>query len=82
MIFLWLNLIDLVTDEGIWIAPEFQKKIFTRFFRVDNSAKNVKGTELGLSICRGIVEAHGGKIWVNSERGKGTKFSFSLPITQ
>jgi two-component system sensor histidine kinase KdpD len=71
-----------VSDEGIGIAPEFQKKIFTRFFRVDNSARNIKGTGLGLSICRGIVEAHGGRIWVNSEPGKGSKFSFSLPITQ
>jgi two-component system sensor histidine kinase KdpD len=76
------EMIISVSDEGIGIAPEFQPKIFTRFFRVDSSARNVKGTGLGLSICRGIVEAHGGKIWVKSEPGKGSKFSFSLPITQ
>lgn len=70
-----------VTDEGIGIAPELHRKIFDRFYQVENHRKgNRKGTGLGLAICRGIIEAHGGKIWVESEENKGAKFSFSLPI--
>jgi two-component system sensor histidine kinase KdpD len=69
-----------VADEGVGIPKDLQQKIFERFFQGE-SRKNGrrKGTGLGLSICRGIIEAHGGTIWVESERGKGTKFSFSLP---
>jgi K+-sensing histidine kinase KdpD len=70
-----------VTDEGIGIPPELHEKVFERFFQ-GNGAKTSrrKGTGLGLSICRGIVEAHGGKIWLESKPGKGTRFSFSLPV--
>ena len=69
-----------VSDEGIGIPPEFQEKVFERFYQVaDPVVGHTPGTGLGLSICRGIVEAHRGKIWVESEPGKGTKFSFSLP---
>jgi len=70
-----------VADEGIGIPPELHKKIFERFFQGDgrkNGRRN--GTGLGLAICRGIVEAHGGKIWVESEPGEGAKFSFTLPV--
>lgn len=70
-----------VTDEGIGIPDDLQQKIFERFFQGENRKNGRrKGTGLGLSICRGIIEAHGGTIWVESERGKGTKFSFSLPV--
>jgi K+-sensing histidine kinase KdpD len=70
-----------VTDEGIGIPPELHQKVFDRFFQ-GNGRKNGnrKGTGLGLAICRGIVEAHGGRIWVASKPAKGAKFSFSLPI--
>jgi sigma-B regulation protein RsbU (phosphoserine phosphatase) len=69
-----------VTDEGIGIPPELYEKVFERFFQGNGyKTGRRKGTGLGLAICRGIVEAHGGKIWVDSKPGKGAKFSFSLP---
>ena len=70
-----------VTDEGIGISPELHQRIFERFFQGDGrKAGRRKGAGLGLAICQGIVETHGGKIWVESEPGKGSKFSFSLPL--
>ena len=70
-----------VADEGIGIPPELHQKIFERFFQGDGrKAGRRKGTGLGLAICQGIIEAHGGKIWVESQPGKGAKFSFSLPV--
>ena len=70
-----------VADEGIGISPELHQKIFERFFQGNGrKAGRRKGTGLGLAICQGIIEAHGGKIWVESEPGSGAKFSFSLPL--
>lgn len=70
-----------VTDEGIGIPPELHQKVFERFFQGEGrKAGRRKGTGLGLAICQGIVEAHGGKIWVESKPGSGAKFSFSLPL--
>jgi len=70
-----------VMDEGIGIPPELHQKVFERFFQVDSrKAGRGKGTGLGLAICRGIIEAHSGRIWVESEPSRGSKFSFTLPI--
>jgi PAS domain S-box-containing protein len=66
-----------VSDEGIGIAPEHLPRIFDRFYVTENSRK---GVGLGLYICRALVEAMGGEIWVISEVGHGCTFSFSLPV--
>lgn len=69
-----------VLDEGEGIAPEFQGKVFDRFYQVEGGAYRAqKGTGLGLAICRHIIEAHGGRIWVESSPGKGSIFYFTLP---
>jgi len=69
-----------VADEGIGIPADYQERIFERFTRVDDGdAKTIYGHGLGLYIARGIVERHGGRIWVESELGKGSRFFFSLP---
>ena len=63
------------------IAPADQPKVFERFKQVgDTLTDKPKGTGLGLPICREIVEHHGGRVWVESELGKGSTFSFSLPV--
>lgn len=67
-----------VTDTGSGIAPEFLPHIFERFYRID--ANGASGSGLGLDICKQIVEIHGGTIAAESELGKGSKFTVSLPI--
>jgi signal transduction histidine kinase len=70
-----------VSDRGEGIPAEFLDRIFDRFFQVDGATtRRVGGSGLGLSISRGIVEAHGGKIWAESERGQGSAFRFTLPL--
>jgi len=72
-----------VVDQGVGISAKNMKGLFNRFYQADNIVSGrKKGTGLGLCICKGIVEAHGGKIWVESKVGKGSKFSFSLPISK
>ena len=69
-----------VTDRGCGIAPEHQKKIFDRFYRVENNVHSVKGTGLGLHLVKTTVEKyHGGKIFVHSQVGEGSTFGFILP---
>jgi GAF domain-containing protein len=69
-----------VSDTGIGIAPEDQPKIFEEFRQVGSDyAHKVEGTGLGLTLAKKFVELHGGKIWVESEVGKGSTFSFTLP---
>ncbi len=70
-----------VTDKGEGIAPESLDRVFIRFYRVGRDRDSKSGIGLGLSICRGIVEAHGGDIRVQSEVGKGSRFYFNLPIS-
>lgn len=70
-----------VTDQGCGIAPEFQKKIFDRFYRVENNIHTVKGTGLGLHLVKQTIEKyHNGKVFVNSAVGQGSTFGIILPI--
>ena len=70
-----------VNDQGIGIPPEEQKKLFRRFYRVDNRLRReTQGAGLGLFLSRAIVEAQGGRIWVDSRPGRGSRFSFTLPL--
>ncbi len=70
-----------VTDRGIGIQPDHLDRIFDRFYQVDNaSTRKVGGSGLGLSICKAIVEAHKGRIWVESRVGIGSSFYFTLPL--
>jgi CheY-like chemotaxis protein/nitrogen-specific signal transduction histidine kinase len=74
------ELIFCVRDSGIGIAQEHFEHIFDRFYQTDLSiSRHFEGAGLGLSICKGLVELMGGKIWLESEVGKGTSFYFSLP---
>ena len=72
-----------VSDTGEGIPPEHLPYIFERFYRVDDArSRKTGGAGLGLAIAKQMVELHGGRIWVESEAGKGSKFSFTLPGTQ
>ncbi|MFQ5975020.1 MAG: sensor histidine kinase [Candidatus Hydrothermarchaeales archaeon] len=69
-----------ISDTGIGIPPEHLDKIFDRFYQVDaSSTRTYGGTGMGLAVVKEIVEAHAGKIWVESEVGKGSKFTFTVP---
>ena len=69
-----------VTDTGIGISPEHQREIFDEFTQVSSNQMNRSGLGLGLAISKRIVEAHGGKIWVDSQLNSGSKFIFLLPL--
>jgi signal transduction histidine kinase len=68
----------IVKDNGIGIAPKDHEEIFGMFKRLDTSEK-YEGTGAGLSIVKSIVDDHGGKVWLESELGKGAAFHFSIP---
>ena len=70
-----------VADDGEGIPPEYQSRIFEKFVQVKGQ-KSLGGTGLGLAICKEIVRAHKGTIWVVSQTGKGSTFTFTLPITR
>jgi len=69
-----------VSDTGIGIAPEDQDKVFEEFRQVGTAAKKVEGTGLGLTLCRKFVELHGGRIWLKSQEGEGSTFTFTIPV--
>ena len=70
-----------VSDTGIGISPDNQVRIFTKFFRVaDPATEQQSGTGLGMTIAKNLVEMHGGRIWLESAPGKGSTFSFTIPI--
>jgi len=75
------NLMIEIQDEGMGISKENQARLFQAFYRVDGShTAEIPGTGLGLVICKAIVEHHGGRIWVESEFGKGTTFYILIPL--
>jgi signal transduction histidine kinase len=72
-----------VSDQGVGISPADQAKLFAPFQRLEESRPGgVRGVGLGLLVCQRLVEAHGGRIWVESEPGRGSTFFFTLPLNQ
>ena len=70
-----------VRDSGPGIPPEHAEKIFDRFYRIENAGiRSTGGIGLGLAISRGLIEAHGGRLWVESHAGEGSTFAFSVPV--
>jgi signal transduction histidine kinase len=70
-----------VADTGPGISSEDLSRVFERFYRVDQSrSRDDGGTGIGLAIARSVVEAHGGRIWAASEPGRGSTFTFELPM--
>jgi len=69
-----------VTDSGCGMRKEHLKKIFNKFQRITDGKETARGTGLGLSIAKHIITAHGGKIWAQSDAGKGSTFYFTLPV--
>jgi signal transduction histidine kinase len=69
-----------VTDKGVGIASSIINHVFDKFYRAHNSKNSVGGTGLGLYLCKSIVTAHDGQIWVQSKEGQGSTFGFTLPI--
>jgi len=70
-----------ITDQGKGIPPDDLPHLFERFYRAQG-ARKADGIGLGLYIAKALVEAHGGRIWVESEEGKGSTFSFTLPVAE
>jgi two-component system sensor histidine kinase VicK len=72
-----------VSDQGIGIARSEQQRLFTKFFRAERIARSgLQGTGLGLFLARGLLAAMGGRIWVESQEGEGSSFTFELPLAQ
>jgi two-component system, OmpR family, phosphate regulon sensor histidine kinase PhoR len=76
------ELVASVEDHGVGIPPAALGRIFERFYKVDRARVRGGGTGLGLSIARHVVDQHGGRIWVESEEGRGSTFSFALPVAR
>ena len=69
-----------VSDTGVGIAPEDQEKVFEEFRQVGTADKKAEGTGLGLTLSRKFIELHGGRIWVKSQVGEGSTFTFTIPV--
>jgi signal transduction histidine kinase len=69
-----------VRDTGVGIAPEDQEAVFEEFRQVGTAERKAEGTGLGLTLCRKFVELHGGRIWVKSQVGTGSTFTFTIPV--
>jgi signal transduction histidine kinase len=69
-----------VRDTGMGIAPEDQERVFEEFRQVGTADKKAEGTGLGLTLCRKFIELHGGRIWVKSQVGMGSTFTFTIPV--
>ena len=67
-----------ITDRGPGLQPGDEQRVFEKFYRADSAREG--GVGLGLTICRGIVEAHGGRIWAENRPGGGALFRFTLPV--
>jgi PAS domain S-box-containing protein len=75
------SVLFIVKDNGMGIPKQKQQNLFKKFYQVDASLRrSTSGTGLGLAICKGIVEAHNGKIWLESAEGKGSAFYFLIPV--
>ncbi|HEY51407.1 MAG TPA: PAS domain S-box protein [Dehalococcoidia bacterium] len=74
------NLVVEVQDNGVGISPEDQKVLFEPYRSLERDRERLSGLGLGLSLSKTLVELHGGRIWVKSEKGKGSTFGFSLPL--
>jgi signal transduction histidine kinase len=74
------NLFVEIIDQGIGIPPEEQASLFTPYHRAQQDRQSYPGIGLGLAVCSQIIQAHGGKIWVESKRGEGSSFKFLLPF--
>jgi signal transduction histidine kinase len=68
-----------VSDTGVGISPEDQEAVFEEFRQVGTAEKKAEGTGLGLTLCRKFIELHGGRIWVKSQVGEGSTFTFTIP---
>ena len=71
-----------MTDTGVGIAPEDQEAVFEEFRQVGTAHKKVEGTGLGLALARKFIELHRGRIWVKSQLGQGSTFTFTLPVSR
>jgi PAS domain S-box-containing protein len=72
-----------IQDQGPGISPDHEEKVFDRFYRIEDARiRNTGGIGLGLPISRALIEAHGGRLWLKSETGQGSRFYFTLPIVQ
>ncbi|MFC2052410.1 sensor histidine kinase [Chloroflexota bacterium] len=78
----YMSLIVQIQDTGQGINRKDQARIFEPYYRVAGIAQGYEGLGLGLSISKRLVELHGGQIWVESEKGKGSTFSFSIPLSK
>lgn len=76
------SLVIEIQDEGAGISEKDKERIFDAYYRTEDDRQRIDGLGLGLALCKTIVEAHNGEIRVESEKGKGSTFSFSIPLSK